>query len=152
MTKGGHPAVVFRATLVLLWTAMILYMTLWSDPVQSKAAGWLGDLCLSLGLPKHTPAKAFHFISYAIWVWLVADLLAEKQIHLRTRLQTVMTLALLTVLASGQEALQYLNADRHPSLVDILINTAGGVTCLALRLLLNRRTNVPPGDVLEESA
>ena len=152
MTKGSHPAVVFRATLVLLWTAMILYMTLSSDPSQSKTAGWLGDLCVSIGLPKHTPAKAFHFIVYAVWVWLVADLLAEKQVCLRTKLQAILTLALLTILASGQEALQYLNADRHPSLVDVLINAAGGVTCLALRLLLNRRTNVPPGDVLEESA
>ena len=62
------------------------------------------------------------------------------------------TVALLTLLASGQEALQYLNADRHPSLIDVLINTAGGVTCLALRLLLDRRAAIPPGDALEESA
>ena len=151
VTKGSPQAILVRAVLVLLWTATILYMTLSSDPSQSKTVGWLSDLCVSVGVPKQAPAKAFHFIAYAIWVWLVADLLAEKQMRLRTKLQVGLTLVLLTVLASGQETLQFLNASRHPSLIDVLINTAGGVTCLVARVLMSRRANSSPVDAVEVS-
>ena len=152
MRVGTREILIWRSALLTAWTVFLLYMTLSSDPSQSKEARWLSDLCASIGLPKQTPAKTFHFISYAIWVWLAFDLLAERQMRLRTKAQAVLILALLMVLASGQEALQYLNADRHPSMVDVLTNAAGGMTCLALRLLMDRGKNVPPGDEIKESA
>ncbi len=126
-----------RATLLVIWTGLMLYATL-STTDSDSTSSWLLALLGKLGISKYTFAKTFHFVSYGVWGWLVCGVLTGCYLARLSRRQLLASLALLVAYASLQEALQHLNPTRGPSLTDVAINIAGGVCFQVWRLLLVR--------------
>ena len=140
MTKGAQKRDVIPSILLILWTCLILFVTVSSSVAQSEAVAWLSSLSESWGLPRYTPAKLFHLVAYAVWAWLYADVLVARWLEFTLGQRIVLVLLILVAFASVQELLQLNNVNRNASVFDILLNITGGGVGLALHLLVDQRS------------
>lgn len=113
-----------------VWSGYVLFSTVLLVPKKSHVFRWSARLCVRLGVPTNLVAKAFHVLAYAVWGWLAAGALAPGYRRALSRSRVVVCLGGLVLFAVAPEALQALTRFRHPSLLDVGLNLAGGSAAL----------------------
>lgn len=147
-----------RISLFLVWTWIVLKMTLSSSPIESTGTEGLYELAKAVVTyvaptvdASWVIAKTFHFVAYAMWAWLLAGLVVGGYLRQWAPWQVWLCVGLLILMAGAQEGLQNLVPTRHPSVRDVCINIAGGALALGTRPLLVGFWSVPTGCPAEET-
>ena len=135
--KRRTPSITWHWIPVALWMGIILFFTLYNVNTLHNTYGFLFKLFRILRLPEMAPAKLFHFFAYAVLFLLEAGAIRRQYFSRLTRLQA--GFILLSVIAFGalQEGLQFVVQTRHPSVLDLILNTAGGIVGLGTIYLVN---------------
>ena len=136
---AGNPHGVRRWTAFVVWTLFILWSMDVARPSESPWVKSIGKLFAGYGLPEWTPAKLYHFGSFALWTLLLSGALARGYRSALNAKQIALCLLSLVAFAAIPEGLQHFNSARTPAWFDVALNFTGGLMGLAFQSIVARR-------------
>jgi VanZ family protein len=141
-TAQHTPPLWIRWTVVGLWMGVIFFMS--SQSNSGEESGAITQFLIHLVGASPTPdqaaevhhllRKASHFTEYAVFAMLLAW--AQPSLTLG---RTALTWGFATLYAASDEWHQTFVPNRGPAVTDVMIDSAGALTGLAIWLLLSRR-------------
>jgi len=127
-----------RWFLASMWSVLFLYGLVVLRPSEAALVSLANSWSQQLGLPPGSLAKIAHVAGYVLWVFLLCGVIGGGYRQPLPRSFLPWLPVLLFLLVAVPEGLQRLNAERHPSWMDVGFNTIGVIIGLGLRLLLVR--------------